>query len=302
VAFWRLLQSLYGSLALAAGMVMTCAILRLTANLSAAVMDRSMVTLGSRMSRLRLSLGRVLSAIRTDPTRWAAAAGLVLWLWNARPLVGLGALIDHRRGLGGDLPSLNFIGPKVWAIPLLEGSSTTSIVDRLAIVSTVLAVWLITAFRPAGISKRGFLFTITRWAPTVLIGIAMGLAITIDQAKWEIRESHQAAALMIGVEAPATLVVYLYLSRLAGSLSQAKLARQLRYLAYGATALILSPVWFYLLSKPLRGHHDNVLVLLAAAGYGALVVAAGVLAWALLVRLAWGIVTMTNDQTRMTNQ
>src|SRR5204863_7678555 len=122
VVMWRVVQSAYGAAALAAGMVMTAGVLRLTAMVASACVDRSIASLGRRVTRLPASLGRIVKSVRAQPARWAVVAGLCLWLWNARPMVGLGAMIEHRRGLGGDLPAVNFIGPKVWGVLLFEST------------------------------------------------------------------------------------------------------------------------------------------------------------------------------------
>jgi hypothetical protein len=291
VVFWRVIQSIYGSLALAVGMVMTAATLHLLAKVVAAASDRSVVSLAGKLARLRRSVGRFVGAVRAHPARAMAVAGLVLWLWNTRPLVGTAAMIEHRRGLGGDLPLLNFIGPKVWAVPLLEGSFSryyASSNNRLAVITTILVVWMITTLRPPGARPRVSL--LTRWIPTLLIGMAVGLSTAIALAL-EVRRSYWAAGLMIGVEAPATFLVYLYLARLARFVDQPQLARHLKAIAFTASAIIVSPLLFYVLSRPTWGSHNHPLAIAACALYGAVVISAGVLAWALIVRLTWSLAT-----------
>ena len=191
-----------GAAAPAAGMVMTAGVLRLTAMVASACVDRSIASLGRRV---------------TDcPPRWDASSNP-----SGQPLAGpssrdcacgcgtpapwsaWGAMIEHCRGLGGDLPAVNFIGPKVWGVPLLEstdryGYNYGVYSDRFAIVSTVLAVWLMTSLKTASITSRQQ--TITRWMPTALIGLAIGLSMTIEKAV-QIRDSYWAAGLIVGIEA-----------------------------------------------------------------------------------------------------
>src|SRR5687768_10936843 len=111
---WRYAQAAYGALAMATGMLMCAGVLRLLAQSALAATDQSVASLAGKLARLRGLLGRLAGAVRADPARWAAVCGLLIWLWNTRPLVALSAVFEHRLALGGDLPFLNFLGPKVW--------------------------------------------------------------------------------------------------------------------------------------------------------------------------------------------
>jgi hypothetical protein len=291
---WRFAQAAYGALAMATGMLMCAGVLRLLAQAALATTDQSIVSLAGKLARLRASVGRFAAGVSADPARWAAVLGLALWLWNTRPLIVLTAMANHRDALGGDLPLVNFVGPKVWAAALSQAPYSGYIWShRSVILSTVLAVWLITALRPARVSRRGWI--IARWLPTLLVGMAVGLAMTIDRASGQVRTSYWAAALMICVEAPATFILYRYLARLADDATAddpaSKLPARLRLIATFATLLILSPLAFFALSAPLRGHHDDVLVRCVAAGYGMVAIAAGVAAWAVVAKLIWTLAT-----------
>src|SRR5687768_1383224 len=295
VVAWRFAQAAYGGLAMATGMLMCAGVLRLFAQAALAATDQSIASLAGKLARLRGSLGRLAGAVRADPARWAAVLGLALWLWNTKPLIALAAMVDHRHALGGDLPLVNFLGPKVWAVAVNQNhySSYHGTTNRAAIISTVLAVWLVTSLRPAGLPA--WRWAVARWLPTLMVGWAVGLALTIQRADYSIRASYWAAAVMILVEAPATFVVYRYLARLAENAAahatSTKLAAHLRLVSFAAPALILSPLAFFALSAPLRGHHEHPLALMACALYGMLAIAAGVAAWAVVAKLTWALAT-----------
>ena len=209
-----------------------------------------------------------------------------------RPLLLTTALIGPRRGLGGDLPTLNFIGPKVWVVPFLNVESYsywyTASDNRIYVLWTLVAIWLITARAPRPSLKRGAL--ITRWLPTVLIGLAIGFALTVQQAKISIRQSYWSAAVIVGVEAPATLVLYLYLAGVARAIQQRRLALRLVWLGAVAATVIVSPLVFYVLSKSLRAASGNPLLTIAFTLYGAATVGAGIVAWASIIQLAWSLI------------
>jgi hypothetical protein len=297
VVAWRAIQSAYGALAVSCGIVMTGAVLRLLAHVLSAATDRSVASLAGKLARLRGTLGRLAESVRADPTRWAAAVGLAWWLWNTSPLLQVTAFIGHRQSLGGNLPSFNFIGPKVGAVAIFGADNYRLAQHGSALLATVLAIWLITTLRPPGV--RTWAWAVARWTPTLLVGFALALSITIQQADYEIRHSYWAAGLMILVEAPATFVVYRYLAYLADAAAsdpRRALSRQLRLVSFAALVVILAPLAFYLMSAPLRRHHDHPLVVIASAGYGMVAVAVGIVAWAVVARLTWTLLTWRRIQ------
>lgn len=285
VEFWRGVQAVYGALAMATGMLMWAGAARLSWNVAVAAAERPTPAAASAIARLLRPLTRWFARIRDEPARLACVAGLLLWLACCRPLIAGAALVDHRRGLGGDLPTLNFVGPKLWAVPILDRPWHEE--HRLAIVFAVVAAWLITAYRP-GPHTRPWA-TLARWAATVLTGLAVGLAFTIELSKTDFRESYWTAYAIVGVEGPATLALYLFLAQLAGAIGRATLARQLRWAGLAATAVIFSPLAFLALGRSLYAARFTPPVLVASVAYGALSLAAGIVAWALVVKLTWAV-------------
>lgn len=293
VEFWRGVQAAYGVLAMAAGMVMWAGAARLLWHVGVAAAERPSPAAASAFARLVRPVTRWLARVRDEPARLACVAGLLLWLACCRPLLAGAAIVDHRRGLGGDLPTLNFVGPKVWGVPILDRSWNHD-GHRLAILFTVVAVWLITAYRPTRATRPWA--TLARWAATVLTGAAVGVALTIELAKAEVRDSYWTAYAIVGVEAPATLALFLFLGRLAGEIGERRLGRQLVAIGAAAAGVVLSPLAFFALARPLYRLRHSPPVLAAEVVYGALAVAAGVVAWALVVRLTWAVATTTRTR------
>jgi len=290
IIVWRGVQAAYGALVLTGGMMMTFGVLRLSVCVGLAAIDTTIANLAGKMARLRGSLRYLVKIVRAEPLRWLAVGGIWLWLSNVQPLMVQTASIYQRQGLGGNWPVLNFIGPKVNAVGLLNGDDGYywwRMNDRTPVLITLLAIWMFTAIRP----KPVWTWVAARWVPTVLLGTALGLWLTISRADYNVRESHWVAALMIGVEVPATLAVYLYLASLARAFGEKKLATNLRAIGFAAVVLITSPLAMFVLSKPFRGHFDDPLAVMANAIYGMFTMGVGIVAWAMIAKLGWTIAT-----------
>lgn len=292
---WRAVQAAYGALVLAGGMMMTFGVLRLSVRVGLAAIDTSVANLAGKVARLRGSLRHVAKILRADPMRWLAVGGIWVWLSNVQPLMVQTASIYQRKGLGGNWPVLNFIGPKVNAVSLLNadnGYYWWQMNNRTPVLITLLAIWMFTALRP----RPAWTWIAARWVPTLLLGMALGLWLTISRADYDVRQSHWVAGLMIGVEAPATLAVYLYLASLARAFGDLKLATNLRAVGFAAVALIASPLAMFMLSKPFRGNFDHPLAITANAAYGMFTMAVGIVAWALIAKLGWTMATRKLQQ------
>lgn len=284
---WRIAQAIYGAVALGGGVAMTVGVLHLTCRLLAAAIDRSIATATGRLTRVPLMLNRLMQKIRSDPSRWMLIAGIALWLWMYVPSSVLTLGIGHRVGLGGDLPSTNFTGPKIAAVYLVQTDSNHRwymFADRSSIVWSIVAIWLITSHRPGQI--RPTWATIVRWIPTLLMGLAVALGIAIGKADEQTRQSHWIAGLILAVELPSTLLVYLYLSRVALVHGLPRIGKQLLGIAVGAAAMIAFPVFFLVFSGPLRGQHQHPIAVAANAAYMVVNLGLGVAAFVLVMKLA----------------
>ena len=223
-------------------------------------------------------------------------------------------MLNFRTGYGGNWPILNVPGPKVWATPLLSRfdgtlNGTYDAFLRFGTVSSIvtlllvtLVVWAITTrgIRPERNELTLSLRRWTRWGTAGLLGLAAGLAIGIDQggvvplsSAFESHTVRSAVALPLTmfVEAPATLLVYLYLATVAQSLGRRGLERQLSWVGIAITTLILAGNGFFALSSAMSyGARIEAVVLVPVALYGAAAVAVGVWSTGVVLALARALI------------
>jgi hypothetical protein len=299
VQVWRLVHSVYGSLSLVTGMLMTAGALHLTARMCWGVLDITVIRLLRQLPGIGRTIARGVRAVRSTPDKWIALAGLAFLLWSATPSFQVISVLTHRNGLGGDLPTINFVGPKITAATLLmqvDWGYYTLPWDRLSGFYSVIAVWMITCLRPAPISlwRRDS----ARWIPTVLMGAAIGIAITIAEARVSVRQSYWVACMVIAVEAPATFLLYRYLASLAAALGHAPLSLQLRRFSAVVAILIVAPLGFHVLSASTRPYHNSPFVLSLGAICGAVTIGSGLYAWAAIGRLAWALLSVRQTHKR----
>ena len=229
-------------------------------------------------------------AADAGPGPWEKTVALGLAAWVAlAPLAVAGALIlPFRNRLGGSLAVVNFPGPKVWATPALfrqigYGPQFWGVLGVVVTLLNLASVWMLTAPRSARQWDEGTFSrrNLARWAGPVLLGGLLGLTLGGASVGW----NRLATLLMIStglVEAPATLLVYLHLARLAADLQQPRLAAgfgRLAYIAGGAALLAGLVMWladFDADLLPGRGEWPLTLLaaLLGAAGLPAALYAA----------------------------
>ena len=196
--------------------------------------------------------GHVTSAPATEahagqgPWEKTVALGLAAWVALVPLAVGGGLILPFRDRLGGSLAVVNFPGPKVWATPALfrqigYGPQFWGVLGVVVTLLNLAAVWMLTAPRSARQWDEGTFSrrNLARWAGPVLVGGLLGL--TLGGSSVGLDRLQTLTTLAVGlVEAPATLLVYLHLSRLAGDLQQPRLAAgfgRLAYIAGGAALL-----------------------------------------------------------------
>jgi hypothetical protein len=189
-----------------------------------------------------------------------------------------------RRGLGGNLPFLNFPGPKVWAGAMLaSGNGNPYSWDPFVENSTflmlhLLSLWLITIpLKPAG---RDRLRTFARWVPIVCLGAGTGVVLAFERLLGidETVRSETFAVVTVLIEVPSTILFYGFLGRLADELDRPKLARGFRYVGAVAAGLVVSSLALFVLSRELMPFRRTPVVLAMCGVYGAASLAAA--AWA----------------------
>lgn len=247
--------------------------------------------------RLLRSAGKAVTSLGNERLRTAcAAAGLVLLM--VVMLIGIDTVgwFTARKGLAGNLPFYNYAGPKVWAataVPeLTDRYWWDSIVSRTMLVAlNLVALWLITAMPLP--SRRGRqLGRALRWLPVALLGAALGCAsmLRTDEfgptlaGPWR---SEVFAAVTLVCELPPTLLLYLYLSRLCVARQWPELARRFIMLAVIVTALTVTAMLTFVLSRPLLEWRTSPLAVTFGGLYGAVMLVIAVWAVSLMLTLAW---------------
>ena len=297
----------YGAACVTLGVVATAAVVRLVLTLVPAALGDPAA--GPRPGTWRFvskALWRVRLADGLRPGRLArlsVAAGLLGWLAVSWGLFSDVLSLRYRTGLGGNWPMLNVVGPKVWAVPMTTAFfPDVYYYDRYldnvglftgagGILAMLSCFWLVTirlsnplrdAGRPEGwFSPR----RLARWGVVGLVGGVMGLYVggirpDILDLPTFIRASSETLPLTMFVEAPATLLVYLYLSSLARKLGDPGLGRRLSWAGLLACTLILGGNGLFLLSHVgfRQGWATNAVV----AAYGVAAVTVGL--W-----MTWGV-------------
>ena len=289
------LVAAYGAACLATGVLAYAAIGRLALTLLPAAWPRAEAN--------RPRLAPLLTAIRRPgrPSRLAVAAGLAGLLLVSLHAAWLVLSLDFRSGFGGNWPMLNVPGPKVWAVPLTGAfgrwrwdADVTG--AGLSTLATLACLWLATIRLDSADSSESAFSPrrLARWGGTGLVGLALGVAVGIGgggssgEAVWGSLPAYAGQSaltlpLTALVEAPATLLLYLYLASLARGEGGASLSRQLSWGGLAACSVILAGNGFFLLSH--AGARTTFATVGVVAVYGAVAVAVGLWLGANLVTL-----------------
>ena len=294
----------YGAVCVTLGVVATAAVVRLGLTLAPAALGDPLSTRRPGSWRFVTNAAwrvRLASGLRPRRlARLAVAAGLVGWLLVSASLLGDVVALRYRTGLGGNWPMLNVIGPKVWAVPMStafgrmgwEPGTVDGVTGGAGGILLMLAcLWLATIRLPdpakAGARFEGWFSPrrLARWGAIGLVAGAMGLFVggirpdVLDLPTY-VRISAETLPLTMFVEAPATLLVFLYLASLARGEGGPALGRRLAWAGLLGCAVILAGNGLFVLSHLRYG--ASVLANLAVAGYGVAAVTVGL--W-----MAWGV-------------
>jgi len=222
--------------------------------------------------------------------RACVALGLVLWLLAiASQFSAAVGAYPGRQGLGGELPLLNYAGPKISAAWI--GSSDYawrfSSEQSVAVGSMLLIVFLLTAKLPGLTDADDRLRNIVRWGTLVLIAARAGWLLNLDadvRGSTLVRVTH-----VVLLEAPATFAMLWYLARLARLELLPGLQRRLRQWAVVSVTLMGLPLSLHVLSKHTWNYHNSWQIAIVGVLYGVVTVTAGVMGVRQIATLAWAI-------------
>jgi hypothetical protein len=119
-----------------------------------------------------------------------------------------------------------------------------------------------------------------------LIGASLGAILAVNDLG-SLGPSHFAAWAVLTVEAPATFIVYIYLSFLAAGLADAPLARRLRWLGFAAAFLAISPLAALELSWSLHTWRVSWTAALLGGAFVTVSMCISLMTCCALLKLAW---------------
>ncbi len=237
--------------------------------------------------------------------------GLLAWVACSLLLTRDALHFGLRGGYGGNWPMLNVPGPKVWATVLalrfdhaswqyagLFGGWTEA---ALRVLLVVVAVWAITS-RPTSVNVgRLTLRPVARWGVTILVGIAFAVVLSADafgRSPWvksldaTTLASAYTVPLTMFVEAPATLLIFLYLAQLARAIDRPNLGRQTAWAGILTASLIIAGNGFFVASRLLPFHiwRGDAWASVPIVAYGAAAVGVGIWSTAVVARFAMAVV------------
>lgn len=225
--------------------------------------------------------------VENHAPRLGLVVGLGLWLAAIADQFEM-AVNSSRRGLGGEIPMMNYAGPKISATWF--GSSdyysyryaSSEVVD---VAWILLIVFLLTTPVPGLTTRDDRLRRTVRWGLLGMIGLRYGvlLASTTNSA----RDSYIQAAHVMLLEAPATAAMMWYLARVARAQLLPRVQRRLRQLAIVSPVMIAAPLMLNVMSKHTWEYHTSWQIGVIGAAYGIASMGLGVIGVKLVVELTW---------------
>jgi uncharacterized membrane protein YeaQ/YmgE (transglycosylase-associated protein family) len=214
-------------------------------------------------------------------------AGLLLLVLTMIMGNDMTSWMTARQGLGGNLPFVNFAGPKMWAT-LAIGSGTGSgywwdfMGTRTKFLTfNLLAAWLVSM----PLRDRGgrWLRRWVRWLPTICVGAGVAILNAFDRTYPDgdlrgHRGSELFAIVTVFMEMPATLILYALLARIARELARPGLAKQFRALSVAIIGLVGASLALFVFSRWFFDVRGTMRVIVLSAMYGAASI--GIAAWA----------------------
>jgi hypothetical protein len=282
---WRCLSAAYGVVAVGVSMIAIGAMCQLIATTFYAGFGNAIGTVERGSRWLSRVLNLCAQSIWNDPARWCASGGLLLWLYGWTWELWGSAWDSGRFGLGGNLPMLNFPGPKVFATPPLVGGYEyymDSMRGRFgATVVGLIAIWLMTSIGQRWGAARKWA-VIARWTATIAVALPMGVALGMprtldrDDTQWQV-------FVATFCEAPATIVLYYYLSRLASAIGIR--GKTFVWIAACVPFIVAVPMIPTIFSSRLENWDISLVTGIACAIYGAIAVSVGMISACALGKL-----------------
>jgi hypothetical protein len=210
-----------------------------------------------------------------------------------------------RAGVGGNLPFVNFPGPKMWAGAAINETadrwlqfSWGPILSRVTLMTLNLAaVWLVAM--PIRNDRSGaILRTLNRWLPVATFGAAVTLVRGVSAGMEDDAASFRTeffAAATVFCELPATILLYILLARVAEDCNQPRLALHFRGICFAVVALGSTALLACVISKHALYRRGDWPFLVIASGYGAGALLAAAWSIACVVRLIGVVLSATNS-------
>jgi hypothetical protein len=243
------------------------------------------------LRRVGLLIRAMIPSVREFAARWLVSIGIVSWIWFNFARLPQTLAVERRAGLGGNVPLLNWLGPKITLAGLwAEGFRDYEFMPSLSYsyMPLLAAVFMMTAGRrKSRLTHR--LGRILRWGTTAVLGAAMCLAISKSERVTSGTWSRPLAWGTILFDVPFTLLLYVYQSRVATAVGSMQLSKRLMKLGLAGALLQAAPLALLVISRRLRPWHGSMTETAVAAAYGAVSMIVTALALAAVVKLAWTI-------------
>jgi len=219
--------------------------------------------------------------------------GVCIWLFATFESIGTVLIMRFSDDYGGTIAKLNYVGPKVWTVSLIQrsvgyqpGSWGVNGVTRGLLIAV--AILLITTPKV----ERGWQEPLrsirywARWAPVILFGGFLGLSLGSEGVGYndpQVRKFVMTA--IAGVELPATLLLYLHLRNLAKSLCLAGAASTFFWTGLIAALLMVGAVTLLTVGSTLADDRNALPLQAAVSLYMAASVASAAAALGAVIRL-----------------
>ena len=233
--------------------------------------------------------------------RWAVfvIAGIVGMLVLYPQILWVELFMDFNEAAFGNAPKLNVIGPKVWAMALVQRSIGRG-VESLGgqgpwlPLMNITALWLITARRGASeplSSRSNLLRLFARWIPAVLVGGFLGFMMNVEGTYFtDIALSKYAMIGVAGVELPGSVLLLAYLTHVAATLGKRGLSRRFLIALIGTFIAQGAAIGMAMIAEDLGPSRHEIGIQLWAAAYQALCVVIGLFTTGCMVELALALV------------